>query len=268
MMRLSSSKVPISSPLTAMMRSPGQELAVGGVPRQHDADRRRQERPVADEHREVEQHREDQVHHRPGEHDDHALVRRQRLEGAAAGLRAARRRSSTPRASSRSRRAASSEMQYSVSRPRSLQDLRPEAEAEGEHLDAERLGEQEMPELVDEDQRADEDDEVQRTHAARARRREPSTRNAGRGRSCYSHRAERTEENACSIARHAAPTDAARARQRARQRARRHDHALVDEAGAICAMRHAHAPCVTDRDRLDDLPAAGARRGALELQAA
>ncbi len=48
------------------------------------------------------------------------------------------------------------------------QDLRPEPEAEGEHLHPEGLGEHEVPELVNEDQRAREDDEVEEVHPGRA----------------------------------------------------------------------------------------------------
>src|SRR5262249_4337408 len=47
------------------------------------------------------------------------------------------------------------------------QDLRTEPEAEGEDFNAERFGEQKVPELVDEDERTDEDDEVNRAPVLR-----------------------------------------------------------------------------------------------------
>src|SRR5690606_14812386 len=46
-----------------------------------------------------------------------------------------------------------------------LEDLRAETQTKGQDFDAERLREQKMPKLVDEDQRADEDDEVEQVHA-------------------------------------------------------------------------------------------------------
>ena len=45
--------------------------------------------------------------------------------------------------------------------------LGPEADGEGEDLDAEDLGEGKVARLVDEDQRADEQDEVQQVHGER-----------------------------------------------------------------------------------------------------
>ena len=64
MMRFTSSKVRDLFAVDRHDAIAGQQLAVRGMARQHHADRRRQERAVADEHREVEQHREDQVHRR------------------------------------------------------------------------------------------------------------------------------------------------------------------------------------------------------------
>ena len=58
------------------------ELAVGGMSRQHHADGRRQERAVHHEDGEVEEQREDQVHHRSRQHHQDALEVAERFEGA------------------------------------------------------------------------------------------------------------------------------------------------------------------------------------------
>ena len=62
--------------------------------------------------------------------------------------------------------------------PTDLQQLGPEAEAEGQDLHAEDLGEDEVPRLVDEDQRADQQHEVQKVQGGGG----PLRRRRGRGR--------------------------------------------------------------------------------------
>ena len=137
--------------------------------RKHDADRRRQERIRRHEHGEVEEDREHEVHRRPGEHDEEAFVDRQRLEGPLAvlrmhdlGLRLLEHRDVT----------AERQKPDAVFRltPSEAQDLRSEPETEREHLHAKRFGEHEVPELVNEDQRAREDDEIDEIHRTGAAR--------------------------------------------------------------------------------------------------
>jgi hypothetical protein len=143
------------------------ELARGRMSRQNDPDRRRQERPVGHEHRKVEKQREHQVHRGPRENDRDAFVDRQRFERALSILGqheiALRLLEHLHVAAERNQTDAVLGLT-----PSELQDLRTEAEAESDDLDPEGLGHRKVAELVHEDERADQNDEVEEVHAREA----------------------------------------------------------------------------------------------------
>jgi hypothetical protein len=142
----------------------GIELAVRRFARDDLAHRRRQELLDLEEHRRVERDREEQIHRRPREDDDDALPERLRLEGSVPFLR--QDRLALLALLEHLHEAAEGQQAHAVLGllAADAQDLRPEADREREHLDAEDLREGEVPRLVDEDERADEDDEVKKVH--------------------------------------------------------------------------------------------------------
>jgi hypothetical protein len=109
------------------------------------------------------QDREEHVHRRPGHDDDHALVERLRFEGALAILRQDR---LLPVLLEHLHEAAEGEDADAVLRlpAANADDLRPEADREGEDLHPEDLRAHEVPELVHEDEHGAEQGEVEEIH--------------------------------------------------------------------------------------------------------
>src|SRR5262249_16610821 len=118
-----------------------------------------------------------------------------------------------------------------------LQDLGTEAETKGQHLHAKCLGEKEMTQLVNENQRADEDDEVKKFHPRRARSL-PCVQALSKMTQSSTKRAEvsRVTLHQLMLPEHSNGFGNVHGGLIMR---------MVDEAGAICAMRHAQRPCVT-----------------------
>ena len=167
-----SGKLVTSSPSTATMRSPGKSLPSAGLAGTTDAHRRGQELLVLEEDGRVERDGKEQVHRRPREDDDDALPERLRLERAVPVL-------------GQDRLAALALLEHlheAAERQEAdavlgllaadADDLRAESDREREHLHAEDLGEGKVPRLVDEDEGADEEDEVQKVHGSPTRYRE------------------------------------------------------------------------------------------------
>ena len=140
------------------------ELAVRRLAGDDLAHGRGQELLDLEEDRRVERDREEEVHRRPREDDDDPLPERLRLEGAVPVL--GQDRLALLALLEHLHEAAEGQEAHAVLGllAADAQDLRPEADREGEHLHAEDLREGEVPRLVDEDEGADEDDEVQKVH--------------------------------------------------------------------------------------------------------
>ena len=116
-----------------------------------------------DEDGEVEQHREEHVHRRPGDDDDDPLPQRLRLEGALAILGEDR---LLPVLLEHLHEAAEREDADAVLRlaAAEAEDLGAEADREGEDLDPEDLRPHEVAELVHEDEHRAEQGEVEQIH--------------------------------------------------------------------------------------------------------
>src|SRR5690606_18109160 len=132
-----------------------EELSVRGMAWQHDAHRGREELLLAHEDREVERHREDEVHHRPGDDDDDPFPERLRFEGSVSlfGEDGVVRGGFEHLDEAAERDEPDAILRLLAAE---AQDFGPEAEREGDDLDAEYLRPREVPELVDENQGRDE----------------------------------------------------------------------------------------------------------------
>ena len=159
-------------PSTRLDAVAGQQARVrGGQVGQHRPDRRRQHRALAGEVNEVDEQRQQQVEHRPGDDDRVALP--QRLRGQRARPIDGRDRLARILAQQAHVAAERDRRQPVLGlAPGEAEDARAEPEREAQHLDVEQLREHEVPELVHQDQHAQQHHDGRRgpehAHAGRA----------------------------------------------------------------------------------------------------